>query len=420
MQSKSYRRSQRKLWLISGLVVYLWAALISLVLRVSSVDGEGYHGQIGPDVEAQLIHVSRRVHTRDVTGWKVMMSHTFYGFSLVNTVLLEPDNQERRAEAIGELEWVLRRLESPEIAGKYKDTQVPHGVYYLGERNLTLAGLMLIDPNPKAKYKAEFHQTSQALFEAFMESPAANLDTYPGHAWPTDNVPALYSLALHDRLYGSHYQTAIDRWVAFMAANLDETTGLMPAKIDYRSGDILNVPRGVALSFTFIFLKDLAPEFAAEQYALYQQQFFKSTLGFAGIREYPPGISRPADVDSGPIIREVGAGATGLGIVAAKAMGDAESFESILQLSEIIGFPMQVSEDKYYLFGRLLIGDEIILWGKTYTSWLTYLDGRHPDRLLQQPKEPIFTLAYFYWIAGTVGIVLIWKTLWLVRKLQNS
>jgi hypothetical protein len=41
-----------------------------------------------------------------------------------------------------------------------------------------------------------------------------------------------------------------------------------------------------------------------------------------GFREWPPGVARRADSDSGPIVNGVGAAATALAIPAARAMGD--------------------------------------------------------------------------------------------------
>jgi hypothetical protein len=405
-------------------LLYLWAALGSLVFRVSSVQMVDYDGRIGPDVEAQLAFVRRLLHEHETLAqeqplpdWVVFL-HTFYGFSLVNTVLLDPGDQVRRAEAVAELAWILERLNVPGIKDSYAHTQVPHGVLYLGERNLTLAGLALIAPALDAQHEREFHDTSRLLYAAFMDSPSANLDTFPGHCWPTDNVPALYSLVVHDRLYGTNYGRAAARWTETMRALLDSDTGLMPAKIDYQTARVLNVPRGCALSFTFIFLPDFAPRFAETQYTAYRQHDLETTLGFAGLREYPPGVSRRADVDSGPIIREVGAAATGIGIGAAKAMGDAQTFESIVQLSEIIGLPVLRGGEKSYLLGRLPIGDVIQVWGKTITPWSpSPASGQTSAR--PWPAVESISLRPFYGIAALVGGLLFLLTVALVRRVHR-
>lgn len=401
----------------AALLLVLWFVLISLGWRVHAIDASAYRPRIGPDVDAQLASIQTRLHADGPLPWRPMFSHTFYGYSLVNLVLLDPENEARRTLAIQELEWILERLEIPEIAGRYTDTQVPHGVYYLGERALTLAALMLVDHTPNPAYEAEFHQTTQTLYDSFLASPSAHIETAPGNTWPADNVPAFYALALHDRLYGSDYSLTTKRWVEHMETHLDSETGLMPAKIDYYTGEVLNVPRGVGLSFTFIFLPELDPDFAASQYARFQEVFFESTLGFAGIREYPPGISRESDVDSGPIIFGVGAGASGLGLVAARAMGDDATFKSLLQLAEIIGFPNSWNGQRQYLFGQLLLADEIILWSKTYTPWLSSASS---PAAATSPPSISFTLFYFDGIAVTVAVVLLIFSTRVVRAIRSN
>lgn len=410
---------------VSGtLLVCLWFTLFSLVFRVAAVRAAAYQARLGPDVEAQLAFIRARLHEPEGVAFRQpnsvwgVFAHTLYGFSLVNTVLLDPHNETRRAEASHELEWLLERLNQPAATQGFVSTQVPYGVFYLGERNLTLAGLMLIDPDPDPDYEQQFHHNSHLLYEAFMNSPSAHLETWPGAAWPADNVPALYSLVIHDRLYNTNYGRAAARWVEVMAATADPATGLMASRIDYASGAALDLPRGCALSLTFAFLPDFAPDFARAQYAAYRRHFFKTTLGFAGIREYPPGRERPADIDSGPILLGVGAAATGIGLAATKAMGDTATFESIVQLSEIIGLPVQRSGQKAYLLGQLLIGDEFQVWGKTITPW-SISTGRKATTFNQigWPPQPI-SLRYFYSIAVAVGGILLWLSLLFVRGLS--
>lgn len=49
--------------------------------------------------------------------------------------------------------WVLERLRDPAVKQGFTPTQVPDGVLYLGQRNLTLAGLLLIAPHPDPAYE---------------------------------------------------------------------------------------------------------------------------------------------------------------------------------------------------------------------------------------------------------------------------
>jgi hypothetical protein len=135
--------------LLAALLLFLWFALFSLVLRVSAIQAADYQGRVGPDVAAQLAFIRTRLRRLDgpaieqLGPVKAVFVHTFYAFSLVNTVLLDPENQVRRSEAIEELKWVLERLRDPAVKQGFSATQVSDAVFYLGERNLTQSAFSL-------------------------------------------------------------------------------------------------------------------------------------------------------------------------------------------------------------------------------------------------------------------------------------
>ena len=168
MGSSTFWSACRRILFAGCLVVYLWLNLASIVLRVTSTHWDDYQGKIGPDVEAQLAHIRTVLHKPGSQALKqptpvwVVFAHTLYGFTLVNTVLLDPKNQARHVEAVKELKWILEQLKRPEATRGFLPTQVPYGVFYLGERNLTLAGLRLIDPDPDDKDEIEFIRSVQA------------------------------------------------------------------------------------------------------------------------------------------------------------------------------------------------------------------------------------------------------------------
>ena len=89
-------------------------------------------------------------------------------------------------------------------------------------------------------------------------------------------------------------------------------------------------------------------------------------------------------------------------------MGDDAMFESILQLSEIIGLPVQWGGQKTYLFGQLLVGDEFQVWGKTITPW--NVSGRPDDTMPRWPPIRSISQVYFYAIVVMAGSILVWLT----------
>ena len=68
-----------------------------------------------------------------------------------------------------------------------------------------------------------------------------------------------------------------------------------------------------------------------------------------GFREWPVGVDRAADVDSGPIVSGIGAAASALGIAAARAMGDdalAKRLESVADRVTFIGSKVSSSIER--------------------------------------------------------------------------
>jgi hypothetical protein len=87
------------------------------------------------------------------------------------------------------------------------------------------------------------------------------------------------------------------------------------------------------------------------------------------LREYPRGATGAGDVDSGPLIFGLSPISTGVGLVAARANGDVELFERLIQLGEVAGLPVTLDGAKRYSLGQLMVGDAFLAWGKTWVPW---------------------------------------------------
>jgi hypothetical protein len=70
-------------------------------------------------------------------------------------------------------------------------------------------------------------------------------------------------------------------------------------------------------------LPEADPALAKSWWTAYRRHFLTRVAGVPGFREWPQGVERPADSDSGPIVDGVGAAASAFGIAAARAQGDA-------------------------------------------------------------------------------------------------
>jgi len=347
-------------------------------VRLYSVpNGAARPGRLSDDAIPQLRNIGRRLRAGEGAdmqrifpeGW--FFSHALYGFAWVNVALQSNDDALKR-QAFTEARWVLDRMDTPEALAPFMaDTQVRHGVFYLGWKNRLLGGLLTAIP-PDERTPAEvsaFHSQSDELAAAFRVTPSLHLDAYPGQAWPCDNVTALASLRLHDELFGSRHHEIIDAWVAGTKRNLDPSTGMIAHQCDVRTGRSLVPPRASTQVYIHALLPELSAGFAREQYARFRSAFVSDWLGYLPVREYPHGISGRGDVDTGPLILGISPSATTVSIAAARANGDCELAERSVILSETVGFPWTSGGEKSFGFGRIVVADAFLVWGKTLVPW---------------------------------------------------
>jgi hypothetical protein len=340
-----------------------------------------------PDAEAQLANIKRRLPDEAGTmqvlfpeGW--FFSHILYGYAWVNLGLLS-DSAVVRAQAAREARWVLRQVDTPEGFRPFKeDTQVRRGVFYLGWTNRLLGGLLkLEEPALRSRDEVSRHRAqSQELARAFLASPHATLDAYPGQAWPCDQTVALASLVLHDELHGAHSTAAVRRWVEHARSQPDPATALLPHQVDSASGRIKRGSRGSSQVYLLAFLPEIDAGLARAHYARFRELFVVRRLGFLAVREYPRGRFGVGDVDSGPVVLGVGPTATMVSLAAARANGDRELFESSATLLEALGVPREEGGEKSYAFGRLLVLDAFAAWGKSLTPWTRLTPATYSER----------------------------------------
>ncbi len=339
---------------------------------------------------------------------------TLYGLSWTNLVRNFDVEKDLRETAIAEATWALEQYEQPYVVGPFSTTQVRNGVFWLGQRNLLLGQLLEILPESRRPRRLvdEFHTNTKSLADAFLASPTAHLDSYVGLCWPADNVTALASLLLHDELYSTQYRVAYEHWREWTLDNPDPRTGLPAGHLDSRTGHLLQPARGCANSWILALLPDMDPELAPDMYGLYREHFLVTRLGFNVFREYPSGLDRPADVDSGPILMSVGMTATCVGLAASISNGDLETAEDIYDLVNSLGLRHEMDlEGKgvtgtQYLFGRLPVSDAFLTWAFTLPM---------PDSCLTAPRS----LASQIWvrrIPTTVFVLLSLVSFWYMHR----
>ena len=140
---------------------------------------------------------------------------------------------------------------------------------------------------------------------------------------------------LHDHLYGTDHARAYQEWKQWTLDHLDPATGLMGGRLNSSTGALIEPARG-GNSWITTLLAEIDPEFAKDLYSRYRKHFAIKRLDFLMFREWPRAWRAGNDIDSGPIIWDAGMTATGVGLAAARANGDAEMASDIHALSELL------------------------------------------------------------------------------------
>ncbi|MGS2807171.1 hypothetical protein [Nocardia sp. MW-W600-9] len=288
--------------------------------------------------------------------------NALYGLSWVQAARTDPDLREA---ALRESRWALERLESADGRAVFSPALRPaYGVFWAGWTNWLRGAILSLDAGDPAEVR-RFAARSEEIAQAFAASETPFLQAYHGQAWPVDSTVAIASLRLHDRLFGERFGAVTTRWLASARAHLDPATGLLPHEVA-PDGTQLDGARATSQTVILRFLPELDADFARSQYRLFRDQFLSYPGGFGpALREYPRGVDKAGDVDSGPLVAGISLSATVVGLGAARVNGDRELAAAIGSEGELLGLPMDLPGSKRYAFGAVPIGDAFVVWSST-------------------------------------------------------
>lgn len=180
-----------------------------------------------------------------------------------------------------------------------------------------------------------------ALARRSLAEPLAHVPSYPAvrARWPADQSATLAALHRYDEAHGAHVAAEPLRRYAEVLAAHRASEGLPRSEVAGVTATS-HLPRGCALAYTVRYLAEADPARAQALWQRFRERFLIRSPLATGFREWPPGVERPADADSGPIVQGVGAAASAFGIAAARAMGDeplAKELEATADLVERVG-----------------------------------------------------------------------------------
>lgn len=163
---------------------------------------------------------------------------------------------------------------------------------------------------------------ARGLSEELARAPYHVLDDYPGECYPNDVIWAAAAISRVQALPASTRSELSRQVVTSIAQRLGDEHGLPAMLVDARMGNILQPSRGCSNSGLLSLVWELSPPIAEDWYRRYAAHFWLGNRWIVGFREHPVGAKATfSDVDSGPILFDVGTVASVFGIGAARAAG---------------------------------------------------------------------------------------------------
>lgn len=229
------------------------------------------------------------------------------------------------------------------------------------------------------RWLAERRHLDAQFAKALTDRQGKPLDSLPGLIWPFDTIPVLLALRLADVTAGTEQYTAhIRRHLTWLTTHGLTAQGVPFSRAAPETFAMVETSRGCDLSWRLPLLAQLEPVLARELYDAYVAQHWDSAMGFGGFREWPHGVERSADADSGPIVGGLGVSASGLGIGAATAAADdtrrdtlsreAEEALRMMPMFRAVSRGEDLPYDPRFLTG-MAMGDAVMFASAAWTNW---------------------------------------------------
>lgn len=240
-----------------------------------------------------------------------------------------------------------------------------HGVHgagrghaYLGYINLALGMLRQIDPD--TRHAALHDRITRQLARQLAAAPNGMMETYPGETWPPDVAAVAGSVGLHAAVTGTDRSEMLRRWSERFARCAVHSSGYLQQRLNSGSCQPADVPRGSGTAIAAYFISFADPALSRRLYQALREPGAGQLLGFAAIREHPPGVSGGRDLNAGPTPLGFSVGATGFGLGAALAHGDEALFTGLYRSTHLLGIPHDGDGRRAFAAGGLL-GNALLL-----------------------------------------------------------
>jgi hypothetical protein len=322
------------------------------------------------DVLLQLQFIEKQLKEHDLAVEMQMQypegyifSNVLYGLTWAEIAKKSEPNTPIHQKGFQEILYAYKQIDTEYAKSIFPASLKPqYGIFYRGWNNFLLGKLLEIQPNKNDDEIHFFKQNCEEIAEAFQNSNTPFLQSYVGASWAADSFVGIMSLYLHDKLFEPKYQKLIKEWILKVKMLLDKQNGLISHSADASTGKTIEKARGSSMALMLLFLSEIEPKFAQEQFELFKKHFSQTILQLPCIREYPYGSSGMGDVDSGPVILGMSPVATIVSVGVFQKFGEYKTANDMFSCIETFGIAYHSETEKKYLMGKMPIADIFIAW----------------------------------------------------------
>lgn len=226
---------------------------------------------------------------------------------------------------------------------------LPYGAFYNGWINYTLKKYIeskLIENSPNKEKIIELHQKISKRIVKSQKDSVKLLETYTNSIWAADNIVCIASLNEEHRLLKN-------KWLSVIKETSKDKL------INHYGGDSAEI-RGSSQALIIYFLVELDSIYSNASHLRYKNRFEDEILGISFIKEYESPENN-GDIDSGPIILGYGSVATIMNSKLKSRIKE-RGYTTTFGFLNVIGMPINLFGEKYYLFGLEPMFDIFMLW----------------------------------------------------------
>ena len=186
-----------------------------------------------------------------------------------------------------------------------------------------------------------------------------------GSVYTSDQSTQLHAIWRVDQALDTDRSALFHSWMDTMQKKfIDSDTGLLHSMISIDPDRIDSPARATSVAWSIIFLEDIFPEFAKQQYHAPRKDRVCRVASLAAIAEFPQlNIIDFGDMDSGPMLMGISPAATGFTLYPHKRYGTQMDYTRAYRIFELFGLPKIDETGKYYRMGNGM-GDAILLYSK--------------------------------------------------------